>query len=354
MEDRGGESLALRPEGTASCVRAAIDNNMLRGANPRLWYAGTMYRYERPQKGRYREFTQIGAEAFGYSGPDVDAELIEICAVVWERLQLTEYVSLELNTLGSRDSRMRYRQALIEYLSPRRKYLDQDSVARLVTNPLRILDSKNDRTQEILNEGPKMSEYLDVESQEYFLDLLKRLESIGIAYQTNDRLVRGLDYYTHAVFEWNTEELGAQRQLGGGGRYDGLFEMLGGVATNAAGFAVGVDRIALLHENLVTAVESGSADIYVVSPNENVESRVSTISNDLRKHTRFRVKQHLGGGRLKVQLRRADRSGARWALIVGEDELQNNSIGIKWLRESRDQVNVSLDALADFFEQQDR
>lgn len=352
MEDRGGDSLALRPEGTASCVRAAINNSMLRGNNPRLWYVGPMYRYERPQKGRYREFTQVGAEAFGYTGPDVDTELIEVGTVVWEQLGIAEHVTLELNTLGSPASRMRFREALIDYLTPQREFLDPDSLNRLSTNPLRILDSKNERTQQIVSQGPNISDYLDSESVEFFVDLQSQLDARGIAYQCNDRLVRGLDYYTHTVFEWNTDKLGAQKQLGGGGRYDGLFEILGGEPTHAAGFAVGVDRIALLHENCEASVESDAADIYVVTPIGVFDTRLDAIMKGLRARTTLRVKRHMGGGRLKVQLRQADRSGARWALIAGDQELQKNVVGVKWLREARDQVDVSIDALAEFFEQQ--
>ena len=352
MEDRSGESLSLRPEGTASCVRAAIDGNMLRGASPRLWYSGTMYRYERPQKGRYREFTQIGAEAFGYVGPDVDVELMTLCSAVWQKLGIADHVVLEINTLGSFASRVKFRDALVDDLEPQIDSLDPDSVVRLKTNPLRILDSKNDRTQEILNRGPMISDCLDDESLEYFGELRHRLDALGIAYQINDRLVRGLDYYTHTVFEWNTDLLGAQRQLGGGGRYDGLFELLGGESTKAAGFAVGIDRIALVHEKLEQPVRTSAADIYLVCPGGDVEYQVNKIASILRNQTQWRVKQHFGGGRLKVQLRSADRSGARWALIAGEDEIRNNAVSVKWLRESREQESVSLGSIADFFERQ--
>lgn len=339
------DSLSLRPEGTASCVRAVIDANLYRGAQPKLWYAGSMFRHERPQRGRYREFFQVGAEAFGFNGPDVDAELIRMVQDVWESLGLAEEVTLEINSLGNAASRQRHRTALVAYLSQFREELDEDSQRRLSQNPLRILDSKNEQTQRILAEAPSISDYLDDESKIHFDEFQERLARSDIEASVNNRLVRGLDYYTHAVFEWNTEKLGAQKQLGGGGRYDGLCELLGGQSCPAAGFAIGVDRVALLRHELGIATPKVNPDVYVVALSDDEEEFAINIAAQLRTGSSLKVRVHQGGGKVKARMRAADRSGASIALIIGAQEVASNQVSLKWLRINREQVTVPVTEL---------
>ncbi|MCY3859022.1 MAG: histidine--tRNA ligase [Gammaproteobacteria bacterium] len=336
------ESLSLRPEGTASCVRAVIDANLYRGNQPKLWYVGSMFRHERPQLGRYREFFQVGAEAFGFNGPDVDTELIRIVQDVWERLDVTNEITLEINSLGNTASRLRHRDALVDYFEGCRDDLDEDSQRRLEINPLRILDSKNERTQEIVERAPNMSDYLDDESRRHFDEFQERLARLGIHATVNHRLVRGLDYYTHGVFEWNTARLGAQKQVGGGGRYDGLCELLGGAPCPAAGFAIGVDRVALLRKEIGLKTPASTPDVYVLALSDEEEEYALQVASQLRETSSFGVRVHQGGGKAKARMRAADRSGASIALIIGAQEAADNQVSIKWLRINREQVTVPV------------
>ncbi len=349
LEDRDGTSIALRPEGTASCVRALNEAGLLYNATQRVWYTGPMFRYERPQKGRYRQFYQFGAEAFGFAGPDVDAELILLARDCWDRLGVRDAVQLELNTLGSKDSRLAYRQALLEYLKPYTAELDEDSQRRLHTNPLRILDSKSARTQEILQDAPRLPDYVDDESRAHFDGLRALLEDQGVPYVLNSGLVRGLDYYTHTVFEWTTDRIGSQAAICAGGRYDGLVETLGGRPTPAAGFGMGIDRVVLLCESLENASDGGAADVYCCVQSPDLASAAQRVVSDLRSRVPgVRVRLHMGGGKLKNQFKRADSSGARWALVIGEQEVENNNVTVKALREAAvEQETISVDALVE-------
>jgi histidyl-tRNA synthetase len=335
FDDRNGESLTLRPEGTAGCVRAAIQHGIL-GVPQRLWYAGPMFRYERPQKGRQRQFHQIGAEAFGIATPDMDAELILLSARLWRQLGIADGVQLQLNSIGSPAARQAYREALVGYLARHREALDADSQRRLDTNPLRILDSKHPDTQALLDGAPALADHLDDDSRADFDQLCTLLDAAGVDVVVNPRLVRGLDYYNKTVFEWVTDRLGAQGTVCAGGRYDGLVEQLGGRSTPAVGFAIGMERLVLL---LATDPESTrplpSADVYVISAGEGALQASLTAVESLRGHmpaTRF--VQHMGGGSFKSQLKKADKSGAALALIWGEDEVANGSVTLKPLRDA--------------------
>ncbi|MYD44540.1 MAG: histidine--tRNA ligase [Gammaproteobacteria bacterium] len=340
------DALSLRPEGTASCARAVIDGNLYRGNKPKLWYAGSMFRRERPQRGRYREFYQVGAEAFGYEGPDIDAEFIRLVQDVWERLKIDHAITLEINTLGSAESRHAYRNALVEYLRPHKEALDEDSQRRLDLNPLRILDSKNQRTQEILQDAPLMEDFLDEHSLNHFKEFRNLLERHDIHGQVNSRLVRGLDYYTHAVFEWNTDLLGAQKQVGGGGRYDGLCELLGGNPCPGVGFAIGIDRVALLLQQLEIETPKAQPDAYILALSDDEQAFADKVSQQLRSETKLAVRSHLGGGKVKARMQMADRSGAEYALIIGAQEAACNHVAIKWLRAEREQITVPLAELS--------
>jgi len=346
LEDRDHDILALRPEGTASCVRAVIDRNLIREGKPRLWYAGPMFRYERPQKGRYRQFYQIGAEAFGLRGPDVDAELILMGSDMWQVLGLESAVELEMNTIGSGDSRRTYCEALVKYLTPRKKELDSDSERRLTTNPMRILDSKNASTQKLLESAPDLHDFVDSASRSHFEDVCEYLDREGISFRVNPRLVRGLDYYTDTVFEWVTDKLGSQGTICAGGRYDGLFERLGGPSVPAAGFAAGLDRVVLLHETMGMNIEESAVDVYVIVMERQHEAYARRVAQFMRSETSLRIRQHMGGGKVGVQMRQADRSGARWAVIVGDDEVSENRVALKWLREETEQKTMDFEQLA--------
>jgi histidyl-tRNA synthetase len=351
LEDRDGDSITLRPEGTAGCVRALQQHGLLFNQTQRVFYRGPMFRYERPQKGRYRQFYQLGAEAFGMQGPDIDAELLALCASFWKTLGLQAHVRLELNSLGSAESRVRYRQALVDYLTPHHASLDPDSRRRLQTNPLRILDSKVAGTRELLQDAPQMCDYPDEASRRHFAGLCGLLDDMGIAYALNNRLVRGLDYYTHTVFEWVTDELGAQGTVCAGGRYDGLVHRLGGKATPAAGFALGLDRVVLLSEQVFeehggNRSAAAGVDVYCCVMDPNLfgwaQNTLATLREAL---PGFRIRAHAGGGKLKNQLKRADQSGAAWALIVGEDEAAGNRLTVKSLRTGAAQRTLTVDAL---------
>lgn len=344
LADRKGKRLALRPEGTAGCVRACIENGLLHNRKQKLWYHGSMFRYERPQRGRTREHTQIGAEAFGMAGPDVDAEMLAMLRRVFRELGLADAVALELNTLGSNASRRRYRAALLAYLEPHREALDADSRRRLASNPLRILDSKAPATRSLLAEAPRLADYVDADARCHFDELRRRLDEAGVEYRLNPLLVRGLDYYTGTVFEWVTDALGAQNAVCSGGRYDGLVAALGGrCPVPAAGFGMGIDRLALLHEKLVAAAP-GFADVYVASLGEH-RDRASAVAERIRDATALRVLQHAGSGGLRSQLAEADRAGARWAVIVGDEEVAERRVSLKWLRCEARQTRLAVDAL---------
>ncbi len=344
--DRDGEQLSLRPEGTAGCVRACLQQGLIFNQTQRLWYRGPMFRYERPQKGRYRQFEQIGAEAFGMAGPDVDAELIQLSASLFRALGVSNELELELNTLGSAASRESYRNALVTYLTPRRAELDADSQRRLERNPLRILDSKSPATRALLVDAPVLTDHLDASSLAHFDGLRRLLDSLQIGYVVNPRLVRGLDYYTHTVFEWITGALGSQGTVCAGGRYDGLVEQLGGRATPAAGFAIGVDRLVLLHEALQRNYRVEPIDGYCVVLDAAHTSWAMDVCQRLREALpKVRLRVNAGGGQLKNQLKRADASGADWALIIGEDEVADNEITLKWLRTAAPQERLTLAAL---------
>ena len=330
--DRNGDSLTLRPEGTAGCVRAVIQNGML-GMQQKLWYAGPMFRHERPQKGRQRQFHQVGVEVFGTESADVEAELIALTARLWQHLGIAEQVELELNSLGSNEARARYRDALVGYLQTRQSELDEDSQRRLLSNPLRILDSKNPETQALLAEAPSLPEYLDAESADHFAHLTALLDAADIRYRINPRLVRGLDYYNRTVFEWVTSALGAQGTVCAGGRYDGLVAQLGGKATPAAGFAMGLERLVLLLQDAAPLPTPVTADIYLVAVGDAAAVAGFQLGEALRTALPgCRLQVHSGGGSFKSQMKKADRSGARLALILGEQELADATVGFKPLR----------------------
>ncbi len=347
FEDRNGDKLSLRPEGTASCVRAGIQHGLLYNQIQRLWYNGPMFRHERPQKGRYRQFHQFGVEAYGIDTPDIDAELILIGARLWHQLGLTG-IRLEINTLGSNQTRIAYKQILLDYLTQHEDLLDEDSKRRLQTNPLRILDSKNPAMKEMLDHAPALIDHLDDESRQQFDKLKASLDATGVKYSINPRLVRGLDYYCKTVFEWITDELGAQGTICAGGRYDGLVEQLGGKATAAIGFALGVERILSLMETQQIQ-QAESIDIYMVLLGNESEIKGLQISEDIRQHyPEIKMITHCGGGSIKSQMKKADKSGAEIALILAEDELKKEQLTIKYLRENKEQTTISFESLMDF------
>ncbi|EGR1124576.1 histidine--tRNA ligase [Vibrio cholerae] len=330
FEDRNGDSLTLRPEGTAGCVRSGIENGLLYNQEQRLWYMGPMFRHERPQKGRYRQFHQCGVEVFGLDGPDVDAELIMMTARLWRELGIAQHVRLELNSIGSLEARANYRTALIDYLEQYQNVLDEDCKRRMYTNPLRVLDSKNPDVQAILGDAPQFSDYLDAESKQHFAGLCELLDAAGIEYTVNQRLVRGLDYYNRTVFEWITESLGSQGTVCGGGRYDGLVEQLGGKPTPAVGFAMGLERLVLMMETLGNTDVRRSVDVYMVTAGEGTMMAGMKLAEQLREQVPgLRVMTHFGGGNFKKQFKRADKVGAAIALVLGEDEVAAQTVVVK-------------------------
>lgn len=347
FEDRNGDSLTLRPEGTAGCVRAGIENGLLYNQEQRLWYLGPMFRHERPQKGRYRQFHQFGVEVFGLNGPDVDAELIMMTARLWRKLGIHEHVRLELNSIGSLEARANYREALVDFLMQHEAILDDDCKRRMHTNPLRVLDTKNPDIQAVLSDAPKLSAYLDEESKQHFAGLCELLDAAGIQYTINEKLVRGLDYYNRTVFEWITDSLGAQGTVCGGGRYDGLVEQLGGKATPAVGFAMGVERLVLLMETLALDETRPAVDVYMVTAGEGTLIAGMKLAETLREQVPgLRVMTHFGGGNFKKQFKRADKVGASVALVLGEDEVANNQVTFKDLK-GGEQLTISQDEVAD-------
>lgn len=342
FSDRNDESLTLRPEGTAGMVRAGITNGLLHNQRQKLWTSGPMFRYEKPQKGRYRQFHQFDIEAMGYHGPDVDAEIIILCARLWRRLGLSK-LTLEINSLGSNEARVIYRQVLVDYFLTVKNQLDDDSMRRLDQNPLRIIDSKNPDLREIIAAAPVMIDYLDEDSAQHFAGLKALLDAAGVVYSVNPRLVRGLDYYNRTVFEWVTDALGSQGAVCSGGRYDGLVEKLGGRPTPAVGWAMGIERLVALFEACGGVAPKHSPHVYIVAAGEEALTRAFQLSEELKDGiAAVRIEVNLGGGSFKSQLKRADKSGAQYALILGEDELAENVIGLKPLRSGEDQCSYPL------------
>ncbi|NOZ51779.1 MAG: histidine--tRNA ligase [Gammaproteobacteria bacterium] len=343
FEDRNGDSLTLRPEGTASCVRAAIQNGLLHHQTQRLWYTGPMFRYERPQKGRYRQFHQVGVEAFGMDGPDIDAELIIMTARIWRQLGLTD-LELQINSLGSTECRENYRTLLVDYFGRHQKSLDEDSQRRLHRNPLRILDSKNPAMQALIEDAPKLQEHLDEDASQHFEGLKTLLDAVNIQYQINPRLVRGLDYYNKTVFEWVTTQLGAQGTVCAGGRYDGLVVQLGGKPSAAAGFAMGIERLVELAKHNLVLENMPHVYLVLVGDTSVVAGRV--LAETLRAGLpNLRMISHCGGGSFKSQFKRADKSGAQLALIIGEDEASSQTVSLKYLRQDQAQQTIAQDEL---------
>ena len=340
LDHLNGDSLTLRPEGTVSCVRAVLEHNLLYTGPQRLYYSGPMFRHERPQKGRYRQFHQVGVEALGYSGPDIDAELIIMCADLWKRLGISD-VCLQISTLGSVESRKLHRSRLIEYLEKNLDGLDEDARRRLYKNPLRILDSKNPKMQQIINDAPKIMESLDKDSLKHFEKLQHILVDQGIKFEINPRLVRGLDYYNRTVFEWVTERLGAQGTICAGGRYDDLVEEVGGKPTSACGFAMGVERLLALILEGGKEIPDSVPDAYVIHQGEATDEAAWKTVSYLRDQG-LNVILHCGGGNFKAQMKKADSSGSRFAIIIGEDEIKDEVISVKSLREKVTQIKVGL------------
>lgn len=346
FDDRNGESVTLRPEATAGMVRAGMSNGLFHNQRQKLWTTGPMFRYEKPQAGRYRQFYQFDVEAMGYDGPDIDAELIIMSARMWQRLGISQ-LRLEINSLGTAESRAVYRTALIDYFNSVKSQLDDDSIRRLGQNPLRILDSKNPDMRGIIEAAPIMLDYLDDESAQHFSGLRRLLDAAGVAYEINPRLVRGLDYYSRTVFEWVTDALGSQGAVCSGGRYDGLVEKLGGRPTKAIGWAMGIERFVALYEVCGGKAPAAHADVYIAALGEGTQERAFLVAEELRDVLPgTRIELNLGGGSFKSQMKRADKSHARYALILGEQELADGNVGIKPLRSADEQETVALESLA--------
>ena len=355
FEDRNGDQLSLRPEGTAGCVRACTEHGLLHNQTQRLWYAGPMFRHERPQKGRQRQFHQIGVEAFGLNGPDIDAELLLLTANLWKTLKIDSVVKLQINSLGTSTDRVHYRDKLVSYLMTHRDDLDEDSQRRLETNPMRILDSKNPEVQEIVDGAPQLNDFIDDDSRQHFEQLCGILDAAKVSYEINPRLVRGLDYYSKTVFEWVTDSLGAQGTICAGGRYDGLVEQLGGKPCPGVGFAMGIERLVLLLDELKVVPDSvaQTVDIYLLAVGD-VSNAAAVLADNLRNDCpSLRIESHCGGGSFKSQIKKADKSGAAVALILGEQEVSSSTVGVKYLRQEYIQETVVQDSLAtllnDFF-----
>jgi len=350
--DRNNESLTLRPEGTAGCVRAGLEHGLFHNQIQKLWYIGPMFRHERPQKGRQRQFHQIGLEAFGLPGPDIDAELILLCARIWKVLEL-DNIMLQINTLGSAAARTRYRELLIEYFSGHKQQLDEDSQRRLHQNPLRILDSKNPDMQKIISDAPSIHNHLDAESADHFAGLKALLDQAAISYTVNPHLVRGLDYYGKTVFEWTTDLLGAQGTVCAGGRFDGLVEHFGGKPTPAIGCAMGLERlIELVQLDGAPDQTDGIPHVYLILADEAVQNGLKLAENLRNALPGLRLMSNCGGGSFKSQFKKADKSGARLAIILGQEELINQTVGVKYLREDTEQTTLPLAELAEFVKRQ--
>ena len=356
FNDLNGDSITLRPEGTAGCVRACLQNGLLHNQQQKLWYIGQMFRHERPQKGRYRQFNQLGVEVFGMPGAMAELELISMSRKFWDHLGFSDFVQLQVNTLGELAERQRYKEILVEYLTDHENQLDEDSKRRLTRNPLRILDSKNPEMQQLLANAPKLIDVLDEKSREHFQSFCDGLDALQVPYVVNPVLVRGLDYYGHTVFEWVTDKLGSQATVCAGGRYDILVEQLGGNPTPAVGFALGIERIYLLMETLnLLKKEKKKNALYIIAVNEQAVVRGLIISEMIRStYPEIEVSVNTAVGSFKSQFKKADKSDARLALILGEDELANQQISIKDLRNEAEQITVDQNminqVLKDYFE----
>lgn len=347
--DRNGDQLTLRPEGTAGCVRAGIEHGLFHNQTQKLWYSGPMFRHERPQKGRQRQFYQIGLEAFGFEGPDIDAEIILICARLWSMLGLDD-IKLLLNNLGTTETRDEYRSTLVTYFNKYHSKLDEDSLRRLDTNPLRILDSKNPDMQDIINGAPVMVDFLDDESTKHFDGLKSLLDHLNIKYELAPHLVRGLDYYSKTVFEWTTDKLGAQGTVCAGGRYDALVEQFGGNPTPACGFAMGIERLVELLEHTRQSFQETPDIYFILSGSDSIATGLQLAESIRDRFPGICIMTHCGGGSIKSQFKKADKSGAKFALILGEDELANHSIGFKSMREQDAQETVNQDEIVSLLE----
>lgn len=351
FDDRNGDSLTLRPEGTAGCLRACLEHGLLHNQTHRLWYYGPMYRHERPQKGRYRQFIQLGVETYGMAGPDIDAELILIMDRLWKRLGIRDKVTLQLNSLGTIDERLVYRQSLVEYFEQHLEQLDEDSLRRLKTNPLRILDTKNPAMHELVANAPELMAFLGADSLGHFHAITAVLADLNIDYTINTRLVRGLDYYSKTVFEWVTTELGSQGTVCAGGRYDTLIEQLGGKPNHAVGFAMGMERLLALLETVTDTSTANNVDIYMVRTGASAEQEGLRFAETLRNEMpQLKLQVNCGGGSFKSQFKKADKSGASYAIILGDDEVNRGEVGIKSLRVDQAQQNLSQQAAIEFFQ----
>lgn len=351
FDDRNGDSLTLRPEGTAGCLRACLEHGLLNGQTHRLWYYGPMYRHERPQKGRYRQFIQLGVETYGMAGPEIDTELLLIMARLWRRLGVREQVKLQINSLGTIAERLVYRDNLVQYFQTHLAHLDEDSLRRLQTNPLRILDSKNPAMRELINQAPELMDYLGEDSRQHFNAITTRLEQLGVSYEINPRLVRGLDYYSKTVFEWVTDALGAQGTVCAGGRYDTLIEQLGGKANHAAGFAMGMERLLALMETQAAIQTAKPVDVYMVRVGSSAEQQGLRFAEQLREALpTLKLQLNMEGGSFKSQFKKADKSGADFAIILGDDEVNRAEVSIKSLRDSQGQHVLSESQAIAFFQ----
>ena len=346
FQDKGGESISLRPEGTAGCVRAAIDNDLVRTDKPRLWYSGPMFRYERPQKGRSRQFHQFSAEVFGIDSPEIDAELILISARIWKELGLLENVKLEINNLGDEQTRISYSEALVKFLKNQKDELDEDTQRKLIENPLRILDSKSKTVQDLLDKAPSIEDFINEDSKKFNMKFLEILETHGIEYEVNPKLVRGLDYYNQTVFEWKTDLLGSQDTILGGGRYDNLVQELGGKSCPAIGFSIGLERLILLLKDRDKINIESNLDIYFICFSQSSAEEAIMYSEKLKnKFPSLRIKTNLGLESASSQFKKADKSGAKIALILGEEELDSKKISFKDLRTKSNQESLTFDEL---------
>jgi histidyl-tRNA synthetase len=350
FNDRNNDSLTLRPEGTAGCLRACLEHGLLHNQVHRLWYCGPMFRYERPQKGRYRQFHQLGVETYGMPGPDIDAELIVLTDRLWKRFGIRERLTLELNTLGTTQERLVYREKLVAYFKQHIATLDEDSLRRLETNPLRILDSKNKDMHSLISDAPELMDSLGEDSLQHFQTLTRTLDQLGVSYEINTRLVRGLDYYGKTVFEWVTNDLGAQGTVCAGGRYDGLIEQLGGKANHAIGFAMGMERLLLLLEQLDSLPIARTVDVYMIRVGTAAEEEGLRLAEKIRNEVQgIKLQVNCAGGSFKSQFKKADKSGAEYAIILAEDELSRGEVSIKPLRTNKEQMNISINEAIHFF-----
>ncbi len=353
FDDRNGDSLTLRPEGTAGCLRACLEHGLLHNQVHRLWYYGAMYRHERPQKGRYRQFFQFGVETYGMASADIDAELLLLTDRLWKRLGIREKVRLQLNSLGTITERLVYREALVAYFEQHLEALDEDSLRRLKSNPLRILDTKNPAMKDVVANAPELMDYLGDDSRQHFQTILDTLTDLGVSYEINTRLVRGLDYYSKTVFEWVTDELGSQGTICAGGRYDGLIEQLGGKENSAIGFAMGMERLVLLLETLDDIQVENAVDVYLIRVGEQAEKVGLRLAEQLRTELpTLKCQVDCAGGSMKSQFKKADKSGATVALILGENEVARGEIGVKLLRDEKsEQQNLAMSEVIEFLRQ---